>query len=100
MDDILSDELRGMFNGLMGLYDQAYGEIRKDVEYIVLNDIRDDYILEHVFDKIINIPTDKCYELFVELCDYVSHFNEEMVEDYKDIYNELYGDDKETNMTI
>ena len=71
------------------------------VNRVISNKIRDKYTIEHLFDEIINIPTDKCYELFIELCAYVSQFNKELVDDYIELYNDLYGDDdKEANMKI
>ena len=101
MDGNEYDELNGMFSKLMDLYDLAYEDIKRDVEYIILNGIRDEYIIEKLFDNVINIPTDKCYKLFVDLCAYVSRFNKGIVNDYIDVYKDLYGDNyKELNMTI
>ena len=101
MDGNEYDELNGMFSKLMDLYDLAYEDIKRDVEYIILNDIRDEYIIEKLFDNVINIPTDKCYKLFVDLCAYVSRFNKGIVNDYIEVYNDLYGDDgKENDLTI
>ena len=101
MDGNEYDELNGMFSKLMDLYDLAYEDIKRDVEYIILNGIRDEYIIEKLFDNVINIPTDKCYKLFVDLCAYVSRFNKEIVNDYIEVYNDLYGDDgKENDLTI
>lgn len=99
MSDFLPDDLREMMNGLIGLYDLAYLEVKKDVEYIILNEIKDEYIIEHMFDSILNIPTYKGYELFADFCDYVSTFNQGLVDDYVESYDELYGDeDEETTM--
>ena len=99
MNDL--DGIKEMVRSLMDLYDIAYENVKKDVEYIILNGITDEIIIDHVFDNILNIPTDKCYRLFVDLCDYVSCFNEQMANEYMEIYKELYGDDEvNTSMKI
>ena len=71
MDGNEYDELKDMFSGLMDLYDLAYEDLKKDVEYIILNGIRDEYIIEKLFDNVINIPTDKFYKFFVDLFVYI-----------------------------
>ena len=86
MNDL--DGIKEIVRSLMDLYDIAYENAKKDVEYIILNGITDENIIDHVFDNILNIPTDKCYRLFVDLCDYVSCFNERMTNEYMEIYKE------------
>ncbi len=93
MGEFLPSDLREMFDGLMDLYDLAYEEIRRDVEIVILNGIKDEEIIAHIFDNILNVPTERCFELFNDLCDYTSTFNQGLVDDYIDIYNDLYGDD-------
>ena len=93
MGDFLSSDLRKMFVGLMNLYEMAYQEVKQDVECVILNGIKDENIIDHIFDNIMNIPTDKGYELFVDFCDYVSDFNNELAIYYAKAYDELYGED-------
>ena len=90
----LPENLKDALNELFILYDEAYIELRKEVIYLIRNNIRNINIIEHTFDKLLNIPTEKCYKLFTLLCEYVSTFDTELVDDYKEIYNELYGEEE------
>ena len=76
------------------LYELSYNQIKPQVTYIIKNNIKDINFIDHVFDELLNIPTEKCYKLFKKLCDYVETFNIKLVKEYLEIYEELYGDDK------
>ncbi len=94
MDYKLSDELMDLASGLVEVYEMAYQLVKPKVDYIIKNNIRDIKIIDKIFDELLNVPTDKGYELFVELCSYVSQFNRKIVEEYVAIYKDLYGDEE------
>ena len=86
-----------MLNSLMELYELAYQQLNIKVTYLIDNGIRNKRLIENTFEELLNIPTDKCYDLFIKLCNYVKTFDEQLVIDYQTIYEELYGE--ETNKT-
>lgn len=88
MDNFISDELLESFKKLNELWDVAYEELKPRVVYIIKNKKN---IIEHMYDEITNIPTDKCYELFIYFSKYVALFNMDIVKEYIDIYDDLYG---------
>lgn len=88
---MLDNELKDMLNNLMQLYDLAYQSLKPKVAYIIKNNIKDTRFLESVLEELLNIPTDKCYNLLTKLCNYIMSFNHELAEDYLTLYDELYG---------
>ena len=90
MDDFITEELIQSIKELQKLYDIAYYEIKEKVDYIIKSKITNENIIEHMYDEITNIPTDKCYELFIYFSKYVASFNMDIVKDYIDIYDEIY----------
>ena len=90
----LPNNLKNMLDWLIKLYKQAHKEIKPEVLYIIKNNIKDIRLIEHTLDKLLNIPTEKCYILFTKLCNYVSKFDKETAEDYLEIYNEIYGEEE------
>ena len=91
MDEFINEELIQNAKKLMELYDIIYEELKNKVKYIINKKITDENIIEHMLDDIVNIPTEKCNQLFLYFCQYVSLFNKEVVNNYIDLYNDLYG---------
>ena len=90
----IPNNLMLMAKKLNELYELAYNQIKPQVTYIIKNNIKDINFIDHVFDALLDIPTDKCYNLFIKLCDYVSTFNSKIAKDYLEIYEELYGEEE------
>ena len=55
--------------------------------------VKDINLIEEYLDSLLGIPTDKCYQLFMMLCEYYSSINRDNAKFYLDLYNELYLDD-------
>ena len=90
----IPNDIMLMAKQLNELYELAYNQIKPQVTYIIKNNIKDINFIDNVFDELLNIPTDKCYKLFIKLCNHVRTFNVKIAKDYLDIYEELYGEDK------
>ncbi len=97
---MLDKKIKDMLKELYELYDLAYQSLSPQVAYIIKNSIKDNKLLESTLDELLNIPTDKCYKLFTELCGYISKFNSDMANDYLKIYEEMYGEEKPKKKTI
>ena len=89
----IPNEIFEMAKSLNELYELSYNQIKPEISYIIKNNIKDMNYIDHVFDELINIPTDKCYKLFIKLCEYVKTFNAKIVNEYIDIYEDLYGEE-------
>ena len=64
MEYILSNEIKSMIQNLIELYDISYNQIKPKVAYIINNEIKDIDFICHILDELLDIPTDKCYNLF------------------------------------
>ncbi len=93
-ENSLSDGFREMVNSLMDLYKMAYKEIKPEVYYIINNNITDLNYIDKVLDRLLNLPYDSCYLLFVKLCNYVAKFNKSFAIEYLDLYKDFYGEDE------
>ena len=90
---MLSKDLMNMAQELIVLWDMAYKRIKPEVEDIIKNHICDSERIDRCLEQILNIPTEKCYQLYIELCTYYATFNEQNAKEYLQIYDELYGED-------
>lgn len=97
MEYILSNEIKSMIQNLIELYEISYNQIKPKVAYIINNEIKDIDFICHILDELLDIPTDKCYNLFKELCNYTSQINAKITNEYLEIYQELYGEDELEN---
>ena len=88
------NDLMYMAKELNELYELSYNQIKPQVTYIIKNNIKDINFIDHVFDELLNIPTEKCYKLFTRLCTYVETFNQDIAKEYVEIYQELYGQEE------
>ena len=93
----LSDKIKPLIQELIDLYDIAYEHIKPKVTYIINNEIKDIDFICHILDELLNIPTDKSYNLFIELCNYTYKFDKNIANEYLEIYQELYGEDEKEN---
>ena len=94
MENILSNEIKSKIQSLIELYDISYNQIKPQVLYIINNNIKDVGFICHVLDELLNIPTDKCYRLFIELCNYTINIDKNISSEYLEIYQEIYGKDE------
>ena len=92
---MLSEDIIKMMVQLMDLCDLAYEQIKPEVDYIIKNQIKDVNRIDACLEQLLNIPTEKCHQLYVKLCAYYAIFNEQNAKEYLEIYDELYGDDNE-----
>ncbi len=76
------------------LYNQEYLRLKKEVTNIIKTKSKEEKHIEKILDQLINIPTDKSYQLLIKLCNYVQTFNQELANDYLEIFKELYLDDE------
>lgn len=86
------NKIKKIIDPLIKLYEIEYREIKPQVSYIIDNKIEDMKYIEPVLERLLNVPYDPCYKLFIKTCDYVSGFNKEIALEYLEIYKDMYGD--------
>lgn len=88
------DNIYDLVKKLYELYEVLYLDLVDDVSYIIKKNIRNTKFIENTLDNLLNVPTDKAYNLFITLCNYYMTIDKEAALNYIDIYQELYGEEK------
>ena len=89
----LDTSIKLLFKELIEIYNIAYKELKPSVERIIKENITNKDTIEDCLEKLLNIPTDACYKLFIKLCDYYARIDLSSSLEYLKIYEELYGED-------
>lgn len=89
-------EIKYLIEELYVMYEYMTKMLKKDVTFLIMNNIRDIKTIEIYLDQLLNIPTDKAQELFKQLCDYYMTINKENAESYLEIYKEMYEEEPKT----
>ena len=71
-----------------------YRQVKPDVLYIMARKVRNVRYIESTLDRLLEIPTDESYELYILLCDYYATIDKEGAKFYLDSWDEIYGDDE------
>ena len=86
-------EIYDLAKNFNDMYEQIYLELRDDVTYIIKKRIRNTEFIESTLDNILDIPTDKAYDLLLELCNYYMTIDKKTALFYLDSYGEIYGEE-------
>lgn len=91
---VIPPKIYELAKSLNNLYETMYKQVKPDALYIMARNVRNVNYIETTLDRLLDIPTDKAYELFILLCDYYMTIDEEAAKFYLDSYEELYGEDE------
>ena len=86
-------EIQYLVEELYIMYESMTKMLKKNVTFLIRNNVKDVKIIETYLDQLLNIPTEKSFELFKQLCDYYMTINKENAESYLEIYKEMYEED-------
>ena len=86
----INKEIDDIAKELNKLYDMAYEIALNDYMYITENKITDADTIEHCFDKLLEIPTQKGYILLLKLYNYYRNIDLKTANFYLKDYIELY----------
>jgi hypothetical protein len=89
-------EIQYLVEELYSMHEYMTKILKKDVIYLIRNNVKDIKTIEIYLDQLLNIPTDKAQELFKELCRYYMTINKENAESYFEIYKEMYEENHKT----
>ena len=76
------------------LYKIMYEMIKPEVMYIINKKVKNINIIENTLDRLLDIPTDEGYELFLKLCNYYATIDKEGAKFYLESYEEIYGEEE------
>lgn len=85
------DNIIKLAKELNKLYEISYKQIEPNVETIIISKNKDISLIEFYLERLLNIPTDKSYNMLKKLCDYCWSINPEISEFYINEFEELYG---------
>ena len=85
------DNIYDLAKELDNIYEALYIDLNDDVSYIIKKNIRNTKFIQSTLDNLLDIPTDKAYDLFITLCDYYMTIDKEAAMFYIDTYDEVYG---------
>ena len=87
------DEIRKLATIIYDLWNENYNLIEPSVLGLIDSKSEDIWLIEHHLDRLLDIPTDKGYELFEKLRTYYYTIDKEASLEYKKIWYEMYEDD-------
>ena len=76
------------------LHKIMYEMIKPEVMYIINKKVKNINIIENTLDRLLDIPTDEGYELFLKLCNYYATIDKEGAKFYLESYEEIYGEEE------
>ena len=90
----MDDKIIELAKQLNDLYELSYNQIKLDIERIIKSKNTNLKLIENYLDRLLNIPTDKSYQLLKKLCYYCLNFNKEIADFYLNEFKEIYGDEE------
>ena len=88
---IINDELINLASFLNQTYQSQLNMIKKQIVNIVINNSNDIFLIEHLLDELLNIPTCESERLYNYLCGYLDKFNKESAKYYKLEYKNMWN---------
>jgi len=90
------DKIINQFKYLETIQEVVINNLDKEMNFIILNNIIDDFKIENLFEQIINLfPCDKVENLLKKLGCYYYNVNSDLVKFYVDTYLEMYYDEED-----
>ena len=93
----LPEEIINLGHELMKIYKIECEELKSEIKYIISKDVHNIRIIENTLDRLLNIPTDEAYKLFMLLCKYYMTIDKEGALFYINSYEEIYGENEIDN---
>ncbi len=90
----MDDKIIELAKQLNDLYELSYNQIKHDIEWIIKSKNTNLKLIENYLERLLNISTDKSYQLLKKLCDYCSNFNKEISNFYLNEFEEIYGEEE------
>ena len=85
------DEIMTLAAKLAKLHEIIYQQMQEEVELIIKTKSTDIDRIEHCLDTLLDIPTQKGYDLLQRLCNYYMLINNQNATFYLKAYQEMHG---------
>ena len=85
---MLENNIKELAKGLLNVYEEAYEIYKVEVDRIINNRIIDNNYIEHTLDYILNIYTEKGFNLFMRLLLYYRIVNYDNAKAYLELLKE------------
>ena len=90
----IPDDLMDLARRLVKTYDVMYQQWEPIVNSIIDKKATNKNTIEKCLDMIMDLHTDKGYQLFLKLCNYYATIDEYAANEYLKMYDELYGEEE------
>ena len=90
-NNFINDGLMDLAENLNNCYNEEISKLKKSLNKINVNNIKDIEIIESLLDGFLNIPTVESERLYNFLCDYLDSINKESAKFYKLEYKNMWG---------
>lgn len=91
--DDIDDNIKQLVNLLMDSYNEAYNYYEPIVKMIIKTKCKDINYIDHTLDNVMDIYTDKGFDLFIELLNYYKTINKENADEYLEILKDFREDE-------
>lgn len=85
----IDDSIKELAELLMESYNEAYSYYEPIVKMIIKSKCKDINYIEHTLDNVMDIYTDKGFDLFIELLTYYKTINNENANEYQEILKDM-----------
>ena len=108
MEEEFEEEHKELFESVISIAEQLkslteyqLSLMMPEIEYIINNEINNDYIIQTKLDRLIDLApwSKEGLNLFEELCMYYHSINSEEANDYFNFYKEIYDEEYEVPTT-
>lgn len=86
----LNDGFEEMAEELSNCYNSEVKRLKKAIIKLIIHNIKDTSIIEHLLDDLLNIPTEESERLYNFLCEYLDNINKESAKFYKLEYKNMW----------
>lgn len=93
------EDIKNIINQTINDQEILVINLKIKINYIIDNKIINDQLLEGILEQLLNLfQTDEVFKLFTKLCKYYYKYNQDLINDYIAIYNDMYLDDNDKIM--
>ncbi len=79
----MDNEYIDILGSLTNIYQEGINRLKNDIIKLIVNNIKDYELIEHLLDRLLDIPTSESERLYNFLCDYLENINKESFKFYK-----------------
>ena len=90
-DNKIDDGLFELAESLNNSYKVELARLKKTIIKLIMHNINDSNLIEHLLDDLLNIPTDESERLYNFLCEYLNTIDDKSYKYYKLEFKKMWG---------